>query len=335
MGVKVRPPNNFYKITIGPATAAATIRLVWRLFTITIVTVITCAQFALAAPKQHIFSLSQDQQNSEILKVWAVPACVQLGSERPRGLYITGFTGDGLARNLDLAVGDVLLSINGRVLLSAKQADEILVSTKSGPLKAVLARVSNTPAGISLLNPKINYVASPLNQTYGAGGIVGGSGPLTSGSSAVVRREKVDSQTIAALEDYMFALVNADRAANGGLPPLSRSTTLGALARRYADNMARRKFFAHNDPDGNQPRDRARQAGIHASVWENLAMESGSRPLRELVLRGEQQMMAEPPNQINHRGCILHTEHHCVGIGVAVVEDRVLCVQEYSPANLP
>jgi uncharacterized protein YkwD len=301
---------------------------------------------AKAAPKQRIFSLSQNQQDSRILKVWGVPACVMMnGGERPRGLYITGFTGEGLGRDLNLAVGDVLLSLNGKVLLDARQADDILIHIKSGRLKAVVARANNSAAGVTLFTPSVQYSANVLNQTYGtssasgsasgSGSNAAGSGTYGPGSSAVTVREKVDSQTIAALEDYMFGLVNQDRAANGGLPALQRSSALSTLARKYADDMAKRKFFAHNDPDGNEPRDRARLAGIHESVWENLAMQEGNRPLRELVLRGEQQMMAEPPGQINHRGCILLPRHQCVGIGVAVVGDRVLCVQEFSPSAIP
>ncbi|MBU6454586.1 MAG: hypothetical protein KGS72_22645 [Cyanobacteria bacterium REEB67] len=289
------------------------------------------AQTATATPKQRIYSLSQNQQDSQILKVWGVPACVMMnGGERPRGLYITGFTGDGLGRDLNLAVGDVLLSLNGKVLLDARQADDILIHTRSGRLKAVVARAGSSAAGVTVFTPSVQYSANVLNQTYGAG-----SGTYGPGSSAVAVREKVDSLTISALEDYMFSLVNQDRAANGGLPALQHSSALSALARKYADDMAKRKFFAHNDPDGNQPKDRARLAGIHESVWENLAMQEGNRPLKELVLRGEQQMMAEPPGQINHRGCILLPRHQCVGIGVAVVGDRVLCVQEFSPASIP
>jgi hypothetical protein len=137
------------------------------------------------------------------------------------------------------------------------------------------------------------------------------------------------------LENFMFNLVNDDRKANGGIHPLNRSRTLDALARKYADDMKKRDFFRHDDPDGLSPTDRARRAGITVSVWENLAMENGTHNFKALVYRGEAQMMAEAPNMLNHRGCILREQHHCVGIGVAIAQGKVYCVQEFSPADLP
>lgn len=293
------------------------------------------ATAAKAAPRQVIYSLSQQQQNSEVMKVWGVPACVLMGAERPRGLYITGFTGEGLGNELGLEVGDVVLSLNGHVLMDARQADTVLRRMKSGQLKAVVARAANVPGGITLLSPKVLYTANPFNQgnqgdqTYVA---EGGNHSFSSGGMS----DNSSEPSVSALEDFMFSLVNGDRRANGGLPPLSRSGQLGALARKYAEDMRKRNFFGHDDPDGLGPKDRARRDGITVSVWENLAMESGSHGHKNLVLRGEQQMMNEPPNvPTNHRGCILSEHHHCVGIGVAVAPTKVFCVQEFSPADLP
>ncbi|MBS1997775.1 MAG: hypothetical protein JSS86_15740 [Cyanobacteria bacterium SZAS LIN-2] len=285
---------------------------------------------AAAAPKQRIFSLSQAQQNSEILKVWGVPACVMMAGESPRGLYITGFTGDGLGSQMGLQVGDVILSLNGRVLLDAKQADNVLARMKSGKLKAVVARAANVAGGITIISPTIIYTADPNMQAdIKVASASGGSNSMSGGQG-------LSEPSIGALEDYMFELVNQDRAANGNLPPLARSRTLGALARKYADDMKKRNFFGHDDPDGLNPTDRARRDGITSSVWENLAMESGNRNYRALVQRGENQMMDEPrDNPHNHRGCILSTHHHCVGIGVSVAATKVYCVQEFSPDSLP
>ncbi|MBS2008111.1 MAG: hypothetical protein JST01_13775 [Cyanobacteria bacterium SZAS TMP-1] len=285
---------------------------------------------AAAAPKQRIFSLSQAQQNSEILKVWGVPACVMMAGESPRGLYITGFTGDGLGSQMGLQVGDVILSLNGRVLLDAKQADNVLARMKSGKLKAVVARAANVAGGITIISPTIIYTADPNMQAdIKVASASGGSNSMRGGQG-------LSEPSIGALEDYMFELVNQDRAANGNLPPLARSRTLGALARKYADDMKKRNFFGHDDPDGLNPTDRARREGITSSVWENLAMESGNRNYRALVQRGENQMMDEPrDNPHNHRGCILSTHHHCVGIGVSVAATKVYCVQEFSPDSLP
>ena len=213
--------------------------------------------------------------------------------------------------------------------MDAKQADTVLTRMKSGPLKAVIARSANVAGGITVLSPTVAYTADPLSQSYGS---------LSAGhiSSSTTLRETSNEMSIGALEDYMFALGNQDRRENGGLPPLARSSTLGALARKYADDMKARNFFSHYDPEGLDPKGRAIKAGITASVWENLAMESGIHGFKGLVQRGEQQMMDEPRNvETNHRGCILSQRHHCVGIGVAVTPSKVFCVQEFSPSDLP
>ncbi len=282
-----------------------------------------------AAPQQRIYSLSQDQQNSDALKIWGVPACVLAGKERPHGVYVTGFTGEGLGNQLGLEIGDVLLSLNGHVLSDAKSADTILAKTRSGQLQAVIARATSAPGGISYLMPRINYVAGPSFGAYGSGSTSTGMGNPEGASAS-------SEMNVSALEDYMFNLVNEDRRANGGIPPLKKSATLGALARKYANDMNKRNFFGHDDPDGLDPKGRARRDGIGVSVWENLAMESGTRNYQSLVLRGERQMMDEPPNvPNNHRGCILREQHHCIGIGVSIAPNKVYCVQEFSPTDLP
>jgi uncharacterized protein YkwD len=289
---------------------------------------------AKAAPRQLIYSLSQEQQNSDSLKVWGVPACVLIGKERPRGLYITGFTGDGLGNQLGLEVGDVLLSLNGHVLLGAKQADSIMANTKSGQLSAVIAHPSAAPGGISLKTQRINITSDTkdaISRAFAAESAANSSSPAGSQSHAGFTELSADE-----LESFMFSLVNQDRQANGGIHPVSRSSTLSTLARKYADDMKTRNFFDHKDPDGLWPVDRARRDGITVSVWENLAVQFGSRNYKKLVYQCQQQMMNEPPNvETNHRGNILREKHHSVGIGVAIGQGKVLCVQEFSPADLP
>lgn len=282
---------------------------------------------AKAVQKQVIYSLSQEQQDSKVLKVWGVPACVLTGGEKPRGLCITGITGDGLANEFGLEVGDVLLSLNGHVLMDAVQADELLARTKSGPLKAVVARPANVLGGIIWLSPTVNFVAHVIGHAY--------TGEGARNKYAVPEeRAKPSDLTIDALEDYMFNLINEDRAANGGLPPLAKSSKLGALARKYAEDLHKRRFFGHDDPDGLDPKGRARRDGIYESVWENLTTQTGGGNYKQLVLRGEQSMMSEPPNMLNHRGNILHN-HHCVGVGVSAAGGTIWAVQEFSPSDIP
>lgn len=60
----------------------------------------------------------------------------------------------------------------------------------------------------------------------------------------------------------------------GGRPPsrgLSRSDQLDRIAQEHAEDMSRRGFFSHVDPDGLGPQERATAAGIGSVVGENIA----------------------------------------------------------------
>ena len=134
---------------------------------------------------------------------------------------------------------------------------------------------------------------------------------------------------IAQLERAMWQRVNSDRAAHGR-PPLRLDTKLSTVARAYAQKMMTGGFFAHVDPDGKDPNDRARAGGITNGVYENISW--SSRPhFRDIDRLNESQddMMAEPPNQDNHRSNILKETHLAVGIGVARNRNKIYMVQEF------
>jgi uncharacterized protein YkwD len=57
------------------------------------------------------------------------------------------------------------------------------------------------------------------------------------------------SVTNAAYEQQVVELVNAQRLANGGLPPYKRVDTLDAAARYHANDMAQDNYFEHNSYD--------------------------------------------------------------------------------------
>jgi uncharacterized protein YkwD len=78
------------------------------------------------------------------------------------------------------------------------------------------------------------------------------------------------------IERRAFDLTNAARIENG-LPPLVWDSELCRIARNHSESMVRKGFFAHETPDGLQPKDRARAAGIlHFKVLgENIAYNQG------------------------------------------------------------
>jgi hypothetical protein len=292
-----------------------------------------------AGAGQLINSLSQKQEASYGLGVWGVPACVLVNNERPRGIYITAVARRGLAIGLGLEAGDVLLSLNGKVTDSSHTADRILSAMSPGRVKAVIARVAG--AKINLLTPTAELDEIAL-RTLADSGHGDGNAPVLSKSTSAATTATLSGgnapllQLSDALESYMLELVNADRAQNG-LPALKRSSGLGKLARDYALYILKNDHFAHEDLDGLEPKDRAHRAGLNIIVWENLAWRGADMSYRALVKLCEEGMMGEPPNvPTNHRGCILNEKHQTVGIGiVAVPPHKVICVQEFSPQDVP
>jgi uncharacterized protein YkwD len=66
-------------------------------------------------------------------------------------------------------------------------------------------------------------------------------------------------------------LVNGRRAARG-CGALAWHTGLARVAQRHSEDMARRRFFGHDNPDGADPFDRLREAGIDFTMAaENVA----------------------------------------------------------------
>jgi uncharacterized protein YkwD len=67
-----------------------------------------------------------------------------------------------------------------------------------------------------------------------------------------------------------------------GCPPLEWHPTLARVARRHSADMARRGFFGHVSPDGDDPFDRLEDAGVdYAVAAENVA--AGHRDARALL----------------------------------------------------
>ncbi|MGF6394706.1 CAP domain-containing protein [Pseudomonas plecoglossicida] len=83
----------------------------------------------------------------------------------------------------------------------------------------------------------------------------------------------------------LLAQVNAARAKSrlcgrqrfAAAPALTWNTALGAAAQNHSRAMANGNFFAHRDPDGEWPADRARDAGYRGrQIGENIAAGQGS-----------------------------------------------------------
>ncbi|QDQ13931.1 CAP domain-containing protein [Streptomyces spectabilis] len=105
-------------------------------------------------------------------------------------------------------------------------------------------------------------------------------------------------------EAQVLALVNEERA-KVGCRPVTADARLATLAEGFSADMAERGFFAHTDPDGATPWDRAEKAGIKDLGGENIA-------------RGQadaQAVMDAWMNSPGHRANILNCDYKTLGVG--------------------
>lgn len=138
-------------------------------------------------------------------------------------------------------------------------------------------------------------------------GIVGGAAAMatpmlpTRLASAISARAYCPS----AKERSVFKRLNAYRTKNGrGKLKLDRS--LGAAARHHAADMAKRDYFDHRSPNGDDASGRARQHGYKGrSVGENIAQGYQSPTA---VMKGWQR-------SAGHRRNMLSGRYDAVGIG--------------------
>jgi uncharacterized protein YkwD len=108
----------------------------------------------------------------------------------------------------------------------------------------------------------------------------------------------------------ILCLLNAERA-KGGLPALRYSPALELASQRHSDDMATRKFFAHDTPDGVDSHRRMELAGYRGLLTgENIY--AGTHATATPVKAVEGWM-----NSPGHRANILRAQFTEVGVGVA------------------
>jgi uncharacterized protein YkwD len=108
----------------------------------------------------------------------------------------------------------------------------------------------------------------------------------------------------------VLCLLNAERAKHG-LHPLARNLLLELSSQRHSDDMATRKFFSHDTPEGIDPQARIKAAGYPLSwTGENLYMGTNAAASPVEALDGWM-------NSPGHRENILRPQFTQVGVGVA------------------
>ena len=108
----------------------------------------------------------------------------------------------------------------------------------------------------------------------------------------------------------VVCLLNRNRAEHD-LPPLRANTRLDAAAQAHAEDMGRRDFYAHRNPDGIEPHARIRDAGYKGDrTGENIHWGVRIDSTPAAIVRGWM-------NSPGHRENILRATFSEVGTGIA------------------
>ena len=137
------------------------------------------------------------------------------------------------------------------------------------------------------------------------------------GSAGKTAAKLTDNKPSPQLERAMLALINEERGKRG-LRMLSSDGDLTRVARAHSLDMLVRRYFSHNTPEGADPFDRLRTAGIRfRSAGENLAFAQAVEQAHEMLM-----------NSKGHRDNILRPAFGRVGIGIIDDGRRGLMVSQ-------
>lgn len=193
---------------------------------------------------------------------------------------------------------DALERIENDVKSGAPEAD---IQRQVSSLITALAQQVNNLKSLKVRPPGY-YAVSGSSSGSSSGGKGGSTGSARGGPVAS------DSE----MESYMLTLVNKHRQ-EAGLGSVSSNSALGSIARAHAQDMAKRNFFNHVNPDGHDPQDRAKAAGYGGGVMENIAFTTLRGPGMRPTEMADVNLMNSPP----HRATILNTTVTQCGIGIA------------------
>lgn len=181
--------------------------------------------------------------------------------------------------------------------VKAGQSEDEIKKQVGSLISALAQQVNN----LKVLKVSSTYRAVTGSSSSGSGS---GSGSGKAGAKAVV--------PVSEMESHLLKLVNQHRA-QAGLGALGANGQLADIARAHAEDMAKRGFFSHVNPDGLDPNDRARMAGWGGLVRENIGFSSNRGDGLATTEAVDVTLMNSPP----HRATILNNVSAQVGIGIA------------------
>lgn len=276
--------------------------------------------------KNYIFRTSNTPARVQSLGVDTVNAVITIGNQRHYGLFIVNSPkGSELGDDMSLKSGQVLLTLDGYSVLTAKQAENWITHRPHKPLVFTFAMIVN---GVPKIFTREIASKSTLNP---------GSQNVASSSSSRPDPAERDYST-SELESECISMINESRR-RGGLGPVSQDSQLAGLARKYADYMAQHKEgyeitvsrSPHVDLQGRSPQERANEYGVNRPIAENIGRASrGPFELDIKQLRNlHKSMMDEGPGG-GHYETIMNPNARMVGVGVARISGRFYLTEEFS-----
>ncbi|GLX17241.1 sigma-70 family RNA polymerase sigma factor [Streptomyces lavendulae] len=183
------------------------------------------------------------------------------------------------------------------------------------PLAALSAPDSGAPqpSGSASASPSASASGSPsasasasASPSASASTAKTSAAPAPSKSTAKPPAPPAPGPAPAGVAGQVIALVNQERAA-AGCGPLKEDAQLRSAAQGHSDDMARRDFFDHTNPDGADPGARTTAAGYRWSTYgENIA-------------KGQQTAAAVMDSWMKspgHRANILNCSFKDIGVGI-------------------
>ncbi|WP_300262184.1 CAP domain-containing protein [Clostridium sp.] len=140
-----------------------------------------------------------------------------------------------------------------------------------------------------------------------------------------VEQSSNSSSYVTQIEQMIFNKVNEERA-KAGVAPLSYSNTMQKYARIKSEDMGVRKYFSHEDPNGQLITAKMKANGISYNYWgENIAYLSGYSGDSNIA----NQFMTNWMNSSGHRANILSPNFTSIGVGVYKIGNTYYATQEF------
>jgi uncharacterized protein YkwD len=195
-----------------------------------------------------------------------------------------------------LVSGSITAAIVSALLFAMPFSDSLSDSAQKSRLTEIFAVFTNEleDALVPVFNPAINQTLNRLI-TIEPG----------SEDSVELPFKVENSRPEPTLEEQMLELINHERTSRG-LKPLEADPELVPVARAHSADMFARGYFSHYTPEGKDPFQRMKDAGIRfRTAGENLAL----APTLQIAHTG---LMNSP----GHRANILNPSFGRVGIGI-------------------